>query len=195
MQAMKAMLVPILTRFLFCLALILAERGEALVIYRLGGEDLPVPEAATEEGVDFVQLFWADVDDDLFGSSHQLETSGSLIPVRLAPSVNLTPLIRERGGRIQLNNSYGWQDQPDLDFLFDGDYNTAYQGVRGDQSGSQYLKGIWIDFAGLFSHSPRRFTAVAEVSERAVRQELRHRHQRRRHSQARNPGVQAQLER
>ena len=150
MQAMKAMLVPILTRFLFCLALILAERGEALVIYRLGGEDLPVPEAATEEGVDFVQLFWADVDDDLFGSSHQLETSGSLIPVRLAPSVNLTPLIRERGGRIQLNNSYGWQDQPDLDFLFDGDYNTAYQGVRGDQSGSQYLKGIWIDFAGLF---------------------------------------------
>ena len=150
MKAMKAMIVTILTRFLFCLVLILAERGEALVIYRLGGEDLPVPEAATEEGVDFVQLFWADVDDDLFGSSHQLETSRSLIPVRLDPSVNLTPSIRERGGRIQLNNSYGWQDQPDLDFLFDGDYDTAYQGVPGDQSGSQYLKGIWIDFAGLF---------------------------------------------
>ena len=142
--------IAILRRFLPGLALILAEPGDSLTIYRLGGEDLPVPEAANEEGVDFVQLLWADVDDDLFGSSHQLETSGSLTPVRLDPSVNLTPLIRERGGRIQLNNSYGWQDQPDLDFLFDGDYDTAFQGVRGDQTGSQYYKGIWIDFAGLF---------------------------------------------
>ena len=142
--------IAISTRFLFGLVLILAGPGDSLTIYRLGGEDLSVPEAANEVGVDFVQLSWADVDDDLFGGSNQLETTGSLIPVRLDPGVNLTPLIRERGGRIQLNNSYGWQDQPSLDFMFDGDYGTAYQGVRGDQSGSQYLKGIWIDFAGLF---------------------------------------------
>ena len=101
-----------LTNFLLGLVLIMAKPGDSLTIYRLGGEGLPVPEAANEEGVDFVQLFWADVDDDLFGSSHQLETTGVLTPVRLDPSVNLTPLIRERGGRIQLNNSYGWQTSP-----------------------------------------------------------------------------------
>ena len=139
-----------LTKMICVLMLVAAERSESLTIYRLGGEGLPVPEMVSEEGVDFVQLLWGDVDDDLFGSSHQLETEGSLTPVSLDPTVNLTPLIRERGGRIQLNNSYGWQDQPDLDFLFDGDYDTAYQGVQGDQTGSQFMKGIWIDLAGLF---------------------------------------------
>ena len=132
------------------LVLILADPGNALTIYRIGGEDLPAPTEASEQGVDFVQVSWADVDDDLFGASNQLETTGMLIPVRLDPTVNLTPLVRERGGRIQLNNSYGWQDQPVLDFLFDGDYDTTFQGFGGDQSGSQFLKGIWIDFAGLF---------------------------------------------
>ena len=126
------------------------ERTEALTIYRIGGDDLPAPESASEQGVEFVQLTWADVDDDLFGASDQLELTSTLIPVRLDPTVNLTPLIRERGGRIQLNNGYGWQDQPTLDFLFDGDYDTTFQGFGGDQSGSQFLKGFWIDFAGLF---------------------------------------------
>ena len=63
-----------LTKMICVLMLVVAERSESLTIYRLGGEGLPVPEMVSEEGVDFVQLLWGDVDDDLFGSSHQLET-------------------------------------------------------------------------------------------------------------------------
>ena len=78
-----------LTKMICVLMLVAAERSESLTIYRLGGEGLPVPEMVSEEGVDFVQLLWGDVDDDLFGSSHQLETEGSLTPVSLDPTVNL----------------------------------------------------------------------------------------------------------
>ena len=51
----------------FCTVLALAigvvDLG-ALTIYRIGGTDLPAPELASIEGVEFVQIDWADIDDD-----------------------------------------------------------------------------------------------------------------------------------
>ena len=126
------------------------DQADALTIYRLGGEDLPVPEQASEAGVDFVQLMWEEVDEDLFGSYHQIELAEFVEPVRLDPNVNLTPLLRDRGGVVKLNNSYSFLDHPSLDLLFDGDYETAFSGLPGDQSGSAATKSIWFGLAGLF---------------------------------------------
>ena len=93
---------------------------------------------------------WEDLDEDQFGSAHQLELTGFAEPVRLDPTVNLTPLLRDRGGVVKLNNSYSFLDHPSLDFLFDGDYDTAFSGLRGDQSGSAFVKSIWFGLGGLF---------------------------------------------
>ena len=45
----------------------------ALTIYRIGGGDLPPPELASEEGVDFVQLEWEEVDAKRHGEAYLLE--------------------------------------------------------------------------------------------------------------------------
>ena len=67
---------------------------DALTIYRIGGEDLPLPELASEEGVQFKSIAWSDVDGDLHGSTNLMEVgAGRIAPRQLDPSVNLTPLL------------------------------------------------------------------------------------------------------
>ena len=127
-----------------------ADQADALTIYRIGGEDQPRPTRAAEDGIDFVQLMWQDLDEDRFGSSHQLELTTFAEPVRLDSSVNLTPLLRDRGGVIKLNNGYAFQNLPALDLIFDQDDDTAFSGLQGDQSGSTFLKSMWIGLGGLF---------------------------------------------
>ena len=127
-----------------------ADQADALTIYRIGGEDQPRPTRADEDGIDFVQLMWQDLDEDRFGSSHQLELTTFAEPVRLDSSVNLTPLLRDRGGVIKLNNGYAFQNLPALDLIFDEDDDTAFSGLQGDQSGSTFLKSMWISLGGLF---------------------------------------------
>ena len=124
---------------------------EALTVYRIGGEDLPPPEV--DGDFEFVQLAWADVDEKQLGRIDLLEVAThSIEPQRLDPTVNLTPLIRERGGGIRSNNSYGWQSEALLDFLMDGDLTTAYLGSGRSQSAdcSPCKKGIWFELNGLF---------------------------------------------
>ena len=132
----------------------LAQTADALTIHRISGragaEELPWPDVASEPGVETVQHYWDEVDDNLFGSLFQLETEGSLVPTSLDPELNLTPLIKERGGRVRINNSYNWYENDDLDLILDDNLETAYQGIGGDQTASQFLKGIWIEFGGLF---------------------------------------------
>ena len=133
--------------------------GHALTIYRIGGIELPPPEQASEPGVDFQQLRWDDVDDDKFGSTLLVKTADVLEPDRLDPNVNITPLLRSRGASIKASNGYGWQDDPLLDLLFDGDYETAYTGASGSftlncgtfaTATQNSCKTIWIQFRGLF---------------------------------------------
>ena len=131
--------------------------ADALTVYRIGGEHLPLPEITDKPGVDFVQIPWDDVDDGRFGGANQVATSGSLHPQQLDPNVNLTPLIRDWGGFIKSSNGYGWQDEDLLDLAFDGDYDTAYSGLGGEFSlncgnwaAASRCKGIWVKFNGIF---------------------------------------------
>lgn len=127
--------------------------AETLTIYRLGGADIPVPEAAGRKGVDFVQLHWADANEGLFGRSSHLEIGESLTPVRLDPGVNIGPRIRELGGRVRFHDPRnGWEEEHwTLDNLMDGDYGTAFRGYHAlffpDEN---YPRSIWIEFGGLF---------------------------------------------
>ena len=124
---------------------------EALTVYRIGGEELPRPEVAGD--FEFVQLSWADVDEKRLGRIDLLEVAPhSIEPQRLDPTVNLTPLIRERGGGIRSNNSYGWQSEALLDNLMDGDPTTAYLGSGRSQAADcpPCKKGIWFELNGLF---------------------------------------------
>lgn len=113
-------------------------KADALTVIRLGGEELPPPSAAefsTEEGsFEFRQLLWESFDQDEFGTSNLMELQpGFVRPQSLDPEVNITPLIRERGGTIKFNDGYGWKDEKQLDFLFDDDETTPYSGeARGN---------------------------------------------------------------
>ena len=131
--------------------------GNALTIYRIGGTEIPPPEIASEAGVDFIQLSWADAGEEKFGSAFLVETDGPLQPQRLDPTENLTPLLRSRGAEIKSSNGYGWQDEPLLDLAFDGDFETAYTGLRSDFglncgtfTATRRCKTVWIQFRGFF---------------------------------------------
>ncbi len=68
-----------------------AATGDALTVYRLGGEDVPEPD---HEGAafDFVQLHWEDVDADRFGDSVGMDIQpGAVAPEAMDANVNLTP--------------------------------------------------------------------------------------------------------
>ena len=104
----------------------------ALDIYRIGGANLDAPEQCGDENVTCHFLEWDDVvDAEKFGKANLVTpTPDFLQPERLDPDVNLTPLIRERGGSIRVMDQIGaWTQAPDLDVMFDGDYETAYTGL------------------------------------------------------------------
>ena len=120
---------------LLCFSLVLASSpprpADALSIYRIGGANLAAPEHCGDVGVTCHFLEWQEVvDADKFGNSHLLDaTPDAMQPERFDPGVNLTPFIKERGGSIRSNDGYAWLEAPDLDLMFDGDYETAYTGL------------------------------------------------------------------
>lgn len=126
----------------------------ALTIYRIGGADLPAPELASVEGVEFVQIDWADTDEDLHGSINLLEVSGSHIaPRQLDPTVNLTSLLPQADflGDIFYLTWIGWGGFDDDDeLIWDGDPNTAYLGDGHFASHGPNTKNLIFDFGGLF---------------------------------------------
>ena len=152
---------------------LVADTSATLYVYRLGGpEDLPEPEFPENWDVEFVSLSWTPLDEDRFGSAHLIETTdGSLGPETMDHRVNLTSTLRERpGGWVKSSDGYGFKDEPQLDFLFDGDPTTAYDGggshFKGGSSCSSRLprnqcspnrnlpggnsKAIWFDLGGAF---------------------------------------------
>ena len=130
--------------------------ADTLTVYRLGGEKIPVPNKANQEGIDFVQLSWADVDENLSGSHRHIEINESLTPVRLDPNVNIAPGILERGGHVRFYDPLdGWEEDHWTlgSSLMDGDYATAFKGNRDltpFSSEDPFSRAIWIDFADLF---------------------------------------------
>ena len=146
--------------------------GNALTIYRIGGESAPLPDldvplevhrldwgdAPPPSGngtVAFVQLPWAGVDEKRHGLANLVEITQDFIePQRLDPDVNLTPLIRERGGSIKAHDGYGWKDDNNLDLLLDGDLATAFHGdgphTTITTTGRGTSKALLFDLAGAF---------------------------------------------
>ena len=141
-----------------CIRLVLAfawltSGADALTIYRIGGSSLPVPELG--EGVEFVQLDWEGVESAQHGQVELLKIDGDFIePEQLDPSVNLTPRLKERGGRVQTLVWRGWERSGDTEavlwdedvetvFLGDGHWTTSGIGVRN--------KSLIFEFGGNFT--------------------------------------------
>ena len=147
------------------LLLVGAQPGAGLTTFRIGD----TADASCQDSN--VRCFeWFELTDaENFGLQKEIVApEGVLEPERLDPEVNLTPLIRDREhGWIKSSNTYGWQDEgrkdgTGLDWLFDGDVTTTYQGLPpqsngisvgcGDFTGSfsTRCKGIWFKLGGLF---------------------------------------------
>ncbi|HIG54723.1 MAG TPA: hypothetical protein EYQ18_12220, partial [Candidatus Handelsmanbacteria bacterium] len=110
-------------------------RGDALTIYRIGGADLPPPELDTP--YKFVQLEWEAVDTKAHGGVVQMALGPAAIaPQQLDSTVNLTPLLNDRGGSIEtLQTIVGFAAFPARDApMFDGDPTTHFLG-DGDWGG------------------------------------------------------------
>ena len=127
---------------------------DALTIYRLGGSDLPAPELAALEGVEFVQLAWADVAEDQHGQTDLIEvTPNHIAPRQLDPTVNLTPLLPQPDflGEILYLTWIGWGG-PDVDdwFIWDEDPNTVYLGDGHFAQHGPKHKSLIFDLGGLF---------------------------------------------
>ena len=145
------------------LALILAlsscSPSDALTVYRIGGAALPPPDLPA--GTEFVQLQWEDIESAQHGQAEQLSVTPDLIePEQLDPSVNLTPRLKERGGRVRTLRWTGWEpstkedrvlwdEDPETVFLGDGSWTTSGIGVRN--------KSLIFDFGGNFTIERIRF--------------------------------------
>ncbi len=130
-----------------------------LTIFRLGGEDLPRPEL--DVPFKFVQLSWNEVDERKHGLGELVEVESGLVePLRLDPSVNLVPLLAERGGDVQSLTWIGWGQANGRDLaMFDRDPATAFlgDGAWGGDYGVIRQKSLTFDFGGRFLLERIRF--------------------------------------
>ena len=124
----------------------------AVTIYRIGGESLAPPEL--EGNFDFVQLSWAEVDPALHGSTDLMQVTPDFIgPQELDPTVNLTPQLKEFGGRILSLVWTGWGPAFGRDLkMFDNDRSTAFlgDGDWGGDYGAIRQKSMIFDLGGAF---------------------------------------------
>ncbi len=131
----------------------------ALTVIRLGGADLPPPDLAVP--YEFVQLSWAEVDPARHGLAELVEIdSGFVEPLHLDPTVNLVPMLEERGGQVLSLNWIGWGPASGNDLaMFDGDLTTAFLG-DGDWGGDYGVirqKSLIFDLGGRFFLERIRF--------------------------------------
>ena len=149
----------LLTLIILACCTVLADGVHALTIYRIGGSDLPPPERDTP--FNFVQLEWADIDPLQHGNAQLAEVGALLKPQQLDPTVNMTPLLEERGGAIEtLRSIVGWTPVPPRDApMFDGDPATHFlgDGDWGGDYGAIENKVLTFDLGGLFNVDRIRF--------------------------------------
>ena len=154
----------------------------ALTIYRVGGVDQPAPELASVEGVEFVQIDWADIDEDLHGSINLLEvTSSHIEPRQLDPTVNLTPLLPQTDflGDILYLTWIGWGGFDDDDeLIWDEDPNTALSGRRSFRlARAEYQKPDFRFWRTVF-YRPSQILSAAQSPDRPLCRTLHYRYQR-----------------
>ena len=136
--------------FLCCCAagLMGLSQSSALTIYRIGGDSVPPPDpdslGAPADSVQFVQLSWQELDAQPFGSSHLVEIRpDSIRPQFLPGDLNLVPSVRNAGGTINSWETYnGFQFEPGMEVMWDGDFQTFYQ------SGGTYIGGQAAPYCG-----------------------------------------------
>lgn len=134
--------------------------SDALTIYRIGAADLPAPEL--DVPYQFVQLEWEAISSKAHGRAVQMVLApDGIMPQQLDPTVNLTPLLDERGGRIEtLQTIVGFADFPARDApMFDGDPTTHFlgDGDWGGDYGRVKNKLLIFDLGGNFIVDRIRF--------------------------------------
>ena len=95
----------------------------ALTIYRFGGEALPVPEEAGQEGVEFIQRSWLDpVDDDAGGEVFQVDLGNGTIRAQYyGADENIALTAADRGEGVRESTRKEEQSA-----AVDGDLTTAW---------------------------------------------------------------------
>ena len=95
----------------------------ALTIYRFGGEDLPGPEEAEQEGVEFIQRSWLDpVDPDAGGSLFQVDLGNGTIRAQYyGVDENIALTAADRGEGVRESTRKDEQSA-----AVDGDLTTAW---------------------------------------------------------------------
>ena len=135
-----------IARLIACCCLVACLHGtaaNALVVFRIGGEDLPPPDLPEEAELEFRQLSWRDVDENRFGLAALVDLEEShLSPVHLDPDINLVPLLEEMGGWAKINGGGLWKEEPQFDNLRDGDPDTAYFGDVGLSGSGGSITGV-----------------------------------------------------
>ena len=109
------------------LLLLLPSLAGSLTIYRIGGEDLPLPDAAELEDVALVRLSWADFAEGFGGGMDNLDTTdGRIAPLLVSPQDNLSLKALERGGGAFFTKTdYVEIRQDFIDWSVDGDPATG----------------------------------------------------------------------
>lgn len=126
--------------------------AEALTIYRIGGEDAPLPREVEAGEAQFRQLNWLDVDPDLGGFSEGVKIDADGIePFFFEPDESLTPTIWDREGYLQRHVYTGFTVDAKVYPVADGDSTTSYEEVQPIESdhtvfGTDFL----FDLGGMF---------------------------------------------
>ncbi len=123
-------------------------QSSGLTIYRIGGESIPPPDpdalGAPADSLRFVQLSWEQLNARPFGSSRLVEIRpDSIRPQFVAGDMNLVPTVMDGGGTIKSWETYnGFQFEPGMEVMWDGDFQTFYQ------SGGTYIGGQAAPYCG-----------------------------------------------
>jgi len=135
-----------------------------LTVYRLGGEDLPLPPEVEEGKADFVQFSWADLDPDLQGVSESLVVEASGIsPLFFSADENIARTVKDRGGYLHTQKyiTLPWVETDDVILMNDGDPGTAYFEERNKGDNPRFNKNFLFDLGGLFAVDRIRFSTRA----------------------------------
>ena len=110
-------------------------QSAALTIYRLGGENLPAPDAdsygAPAGSFRFAQLPWSDSHGRPLGSSHLVEIQPDSIRADFIALANLAPQVIDRGGliKVRIPGRAGWGTDNSISLLLDENPETSFSGA------------------------------------------------------------------
>ncbi len=155
----------------FAVLLLHASVASGLTIYRIGGESFPPPDLDTP--YEFVQIGWSEIDAAQHGRENLIQFEpDSIRPQFLSPDINLTPLLRERGGEVLTFVWNGWRSHTESDeLMFDGDLTTAFLGDGRFAVHWPYVKAMTFDLgAPLFLDRIRFFPRDKHLTDRFVQQ-------------------------